>query len=284
MSNQDESAPYSKLPTYQFFSADLNYNYYTDSTVGTEAPPVVAPSAVAIVPVPAKVEYSLTDDEPDPTFEERVAAMATTPTATSPVNTTSPVTTPIPTPIPTPTSTSLVTTSASTSLAITPVSTSLAATPVSTWLEATPTPISQMQEVEEKWNQYPQPSCAPINFSSEFNFNRSLLKIFWRIDVDHNNRVSKSELATALSENWFSGDEELLAQQLYDVYEQISPETVLCDAGLSVNNILNFAPFCGMSRQTLAPVSMTSPPNYDVRSGSQSKPKAKKLRTLFQKR
>jgi hypothetical protein len=243
MSNQDESAPYSKLPTYQFFSADLNYNYYTDSTDSKEeAPPTVPSPAASVVLASPKVAYSLTDDVPQPTFEERLAA-----------------------------------------------TTSLAATPELTWFE--PTPISrtqetmfQTQEAEEKWNQYTEPNCAPINFSSEFDFNRSLLKIFWRIDVDHNNRVSKNELATALSENWFSGDETLLAALLYDVYEEISPEAVLCDAGLSVNNILNYAPFVGLSTQSLKPVTVTSPNNYDVRNSSQSRPKAKKLRNLFQKR
>ncbi|MBI2809699.1 MAG: EF-hand domain-containing protein [Candidatus Melainabacteria bacterium] len=339
MSNQDEESKDSNLPGYQFFSTDLNYNYFTEQT-NNDAPlavipavtpavtPVVTPAVTpvvtpvvtpAVLPIssvsnfvmdvplnpytpsstdfvanlaaqaaapvvevePVRVEYSLNDDGPELTFEERVAAMereiaaadaasiaaqaaadaiaqATAVRAAAERAATQPIS-PIPTysrfpdvePIP------------------------------AQYLQA-PAPAETSTQSDEKWNTYVQPNCAPDVFSPDFNFNRSLLKIFWRIDIDHNNRVSRNELAQALQENWFGGDEKLLAKLLFEMYDDISPEAIFCDAGLSVNNILNFGPFGDMAKEELeaqipeppAPV-RNNPPKKKNTKSSQS------LRSMF---
>jgi hypothetical protein len=135
---------------------------------------------------------------------------------------------------------------------------------------------------EEKWNQYTEPTCDAAAFSRDFNFNRSLLKIFWRIDVDHNNRVSKNELAIALHNNWFDSDEKLLATLLYENYEDISPEAIFCDAGLSVNNILNFAPFAPMAAEKLEPQAPAQvQPAGNNAPAKKSTKSSRSLRSLF---
>ncbi|MFN8555056.1 MAG: hypothetical protein U0103_26610 [Candidatus Obscuribacterales bacterium] len=226
---------------------------------------------------PVRVAYSLTEDGPEPTFEERVAAMereiaaadaasaaaraAAARPAAAPNSEISSASIFAPAKARTPDSlfappqhldatpnsfTAPVTCTASAPAPVSAVHTTPVTSPGYVAQQAT-TPVQS----EPKWNQYVEPSVVPDVFSSTFNFNRSLLKIFWRIDIDHNNRVSKNELAIALQENWFEGDERVLAKLLYESYEDISPETIFCDAGLSVNNILSFGPFAEMAASQL---------------------------------
>ncbi|MBS2003152.1 MAG: hypothetical protein JST44_16685 [Cyanobacteria bacterium SZAS LIN-5] len=339
MPNEDEEPKIANLPGYQFFSTDLNYNYFGDqsastpdvlatsagsssldllttsagsssldllttsadssssldllttssgsssldllttsagasspnlltTSIGSSAPNLLTTSAGSSAPnsvgtsagpstpnsvktsavssaqnapvvenSPVRVAYSLTEDGPEPTFEERVAAMereiaaadAASDAARTPNSFAAPVTCTASAPAP-----------------VSAVHTTPVTSPGYVAQQAT-TPVQS----EPKWNQYVEPSVVPDVFSSTFNFNRSLLKIFWRIDIDHNNRVSKNELAIALQENWFEGDERVLAKLLYESYEDISPETIFCDAGLSVNNILSFGPFAEMAASQL---------------------------------
>ncbi|MBS1955011.1 MAG: hypothetical protein JST89_12565 [Cyanobacteria bacterium SZAS-4] len=362
MSNQDDESKDSNLPSYQFFSADLNYNYFTDQPTNIDALPAVTPTvlpttsttpssvkpytppasytpvsytpsspsipassfipsssqtptSIAAAPVvsnlvqdvpvvpytpssidfmanlaakvsaplveaePERVEYSLKDDEPELTFEERVAAMereiAAADAATAAAQ-------------------------AAKDLAAAQKAAEIAAaqpiSPIPTFSRFTdvePIPAEYLQapvqletgtQSGDKWNAYVEPSCAPDVFSADFNFNRSLLKIFWRIDIDHNNRVSKNELALALQENWFGGDEKVLASLLFEMYEEISPEAIFCDAGLSVNNILAYGPFGEMANEKLdsdipEPVqpARNNPPKKKNTKSSQS------LRSMFKR-
>ncbi len=318
------------LPSYQFFSADLNYNYFTEQTPVGDAPgavtpavvtksvvtqPVVtksmatpsvvipspvtqsvvpytpasydfisnlaAPAAAPVVEVePARVEYSLSDDEPELTFEERVAAMeremaiadaasaAARAAADAIARASAAATQPI-SPIPT-----------FSRYDVELIPAEYLQAPVAP--APAPAPAALGTQSGEKWNAYVQPNCAPDVFSADFNFNRSLLKIFWRIDVDHNNRVSKNELALALQENWFAGDEKLLAKLLFEMYEDISPEAIFCDAGLSVNNILSYGPFGDMAKEELEavipePIPQRNEPPKKKNINKQSK----SLRSMF---
>jgi hypothetical protein len=81
------------------------------------------------------------------------------------------------------------------------------------------------------------------DFSGNFNFEASLLKIFWRIDVDRNNHVSYSELTQAIESDWFAGDEKLLAKVLLACYDDITMGSLRLDAGVTVDQILRFGPF-----------------------------------------
>ncbi|CAN5263597.1 hypothetical protein BH10CYA1_BH10CYA1_36050 [soil metagenome] len=343
MSNQDEESKDSNLSGYQFFSADLNYNYFAEQTTNGDAPPAVTPfvlptstssaatsstvpSSVPVksskpfsvpsqpevkpyvpevkpyvsevkpytyVPItpaaapvlearPERVAYSLNDNEPEVTFEERVAAMERELAAANAASTAA----------------QAAADAVAQAAAVRAAAEAAAAQPISPiptfsrFSDAEPIPAEYLQvpaPVETgtqsgvKWNAYVQPNCAPDVFGPDFNFNRSLLKIFWRIDVDHNNRVSKNELALALQENWFGGDEKLLAKLLFEMYEEISPEAIFCDAGLSVNNILNYGPFSDMAREELEaqipepqPVRNSAPKTKNTKS-SQS------LRSLFKR-
>lgn len=154
-------------------------------------------------------------------------------------------------------------------------------------------PIVLESAPEPNWNRFEAPAAQsasqllpPEQFSANFSFNRSLLKIFWRIDVDHNNRVSKRELAQALDENWFSGDERLLAKLLHEIYEDISPEAIFCDAGLSVNNIYNFPPFAELAATQVEPEqspAQQAPPRATSgnSSGKKIAKSAQSLRRIF---
>lgn len=291
MSNQDEESKDFNLPGYQFFSPDLNYNYFGDQSFAT---PTVLSVESAVIAAPAAtaaesstyaafatsaelqqecVPYSLSDSEPELTFEERVAAMdreIAAHEAASARARTAAILTPAPPPAPAPTS------DQSSSIP------SIASLPVEYSQSAYVGMANIAAPEEEKWNQYAEPTCDAAAFSRDFNFNRSLLKIFWRIDVDHNNRVSKNELAIALHNNWFDSDEKLLATLLYENYEDISPEAIFCDAGLSVNNILNFAPFAPMAAEKLesqAPVQVQ--PARNNAPAKKSTKSSRSLRSLF---
>lgn len=99
---------------------------------------------------------------------------------------------------------------------------------------STPKPDSDSQDSE-------------LAFSAKFDFNESLLKIFWRIDIDRNNRVNKAELQNAIGQNWFDGDEQILAAVLLSFYDELVCAPVFCDVGLSVNQILSSPLFSEMS-------------------------------------
>ncbi len=284
MSNDDEELKDLSLPGYQFFTPDLNYNYFSDQNASIfSTPPVVSPSETVATqntfptslmapaqntlpsaPVQnmlpnapaqqtAPVQYSLSDDSPEPTFAERVAAMereklaeaAATAKAKADAIAASKA--------------DIAASKADIAAARADIAAAradiadIAVAPACVApgpVQTAPAIVAPVQR-EEVWNQYVEPSCVPDVFSVDFNFNRSLLKIFWRIDVDHNNRVSKNELALALQDNWFEGDEKTLAKLLYQSYEDISPEAIFCDAGLSVNNILGFGPFAEMAASQL---------------------------------
>jgi hypothetical protein len=49
-----------------------------------------------------------------------------------------------------------------------------------------------------------------VGFSSKFNFIRSIENLFKQLDVNHDGRLSKSELNAALADGSFNGDDELL--------------------------------------------------------------------------
>jgi hypothetical protein len=76
-----------------------------------------------------------------------------------------------------------------------------------------------------------------------FDLNKILTEIFWRIDVNRNNRISKAELEQAVVLRWFSGDSAELAKILFDDYDRIVPLPYLEDAGLSIEDILRYPPF-----------------------------------------
>jgi hypothetical protein len=334
MSNQDEESKESKdaiLPSYQFFSPDLNYNYFTDQSTGADAPLAVTPAVlpttktsntvtpntvtssllpksptpmpnpvmptiqpytyvpvvvtpVAAAPVvevePEHVPDCLPDDGSEPTFEERVAAMEREVAAADAAS-----------------AAARAAEQAAAAKAAAAQSTSdppaftpypVALEPISAQYLAPPEPLVEAATSGE-WNAFAaipttnvQDVCSP-----DFNFNRSLLKIFWRIDIDHNNRVSKNELATALQENWFQGDERVLAKLLFDMYEEISPEAVFCDAGLSVNNILSFGPFGDMVAQQVD-TEMPQPTKQPERNNAPAKKKtnnksSQSLRSMFKR-
>jgi hypothetical protein len=236
---------------------------------GKVADPVSRPVSDQIAP--NKVEYSLIDDLPEPTFEERVAAMkkasakeeAPVSIAPSPSAISFPTAEQLPAPV-------------------------LAQLPAQLPVPA-PVPASNSQESAQGWNAYEAPSSVLDVFSPDFNFNRSLLKIFWRIDSDHNNRVCKNELLIALSNEWFTGNERLLAKLMYDIYEDISPETIFCDAGLSINNILNFELFAELAARDAEPVKMSESYATDAPKTSKTAPKkntksSQSLRSLFKGR
>jgi hypothetical protein len=348
MSNHDEESQESKSPTYKFYSAELNYNYYVEQPRANDAPNTVASSGITsstastasggiettdagvalnsvtmptvsmssslptlklppLPPLPAlpapksigvskissvtsradvaaefpgqvseqisglvsgkvseqvapnKVEYSLIDDLPEPTFEERVAAMKKAsaeeevpePVAPSPSAISFPTAEQLPAPV--------------------------------------PVPVSTPQESADRWTACEVPNCDPDVFSPDFNFNRSLLKIFWRIDSDHNNRVCKNELLIALSNDWFTGDERLLAKLMYEIYEEISKETIFCDAGLSINNILNFELFAELAARDAEPVKMSESRAIEAPRTPKTAPKknqksSQSLRSLFKGR
>jgi len=92
------------------------------------------------------------------------------------------------------------------------------------------------------------------------------------------------ELATALQENWFVGDEKVLAKLLFDMYEEISPEAIFCDAGLSVNNILSFGPFGDMVAEQLEPEIPQSSQQPTRKNAPQKKTKSSQsLRSMFKR-
>jgi len=254
----------SSAPNLLTTSADSLAPNSVGTSTGPSTPNSVKTSAVSSAqnaPVvenpPVRVAYSLTEDGPEPTFEERVAAMereiAAADAASAAARAAAAVAAARPATAPNSEISSASIFAPAVSAASAPVP-ALHTTPVIAPVTA-PGYVSQQAttpvQSEPKWNQYVEPSVVPDVFSSAFNFNRSLLKIFWRIDIDHNNRVSKNELAIALQENWFEGDERVLAKLLYESYEDISPETIFCDAGLSVNNILSFGPFAEMAASQL---------------------------------
>ncbi|HEY9678792.1 MAG TPA: hypothetical protein V6C76_12335 [Drouetiella sp.] len=200
------------------------------------ATPVAAPESSDSETAATRPVYSLKDDTPEPTFEERVAAMKKAAADKAELEKR---------PAPPPAKI-VFNPSAMISGEITNVVNNAA----SAQFESNASTTAKADE--NGWHPYQPQQPAPVQqslstssntFSSDFDFNRSLLKIFWRIDVDHNNRVSKRELALALDENWFSGNERVLAKILFEAYEDISPEAIFCDAGLSVNNILSYGPF-----------------------------------------
>lgn len=232
MSNQDEEPKEPGLPTYQFFSADLYHNYFTDSA-NNVAPQAVTDSFLSGADLSTSIPSISFPSTSLPSLIAPSSVMPSTYTQSTdaPGSTASSLTNPEPVPY------------SLTDDEPEPTFEERAAT--------APIPVAEPSQTEEKWNRYVEPSTVPDVFSADFNFNRSLLKIFWRIDVDHNNRVSKKELALALQENWFDGDEKVLAKLLYESYEDISPETIFCDAGLSINNILNFGPFGEMAAEQL---------------------------------
>lgn len=121
-----------------------------------------------------------------------------------------------------------------------------------------------------------------IEFSDQFDFNASLLKIFWRIDVDRNNRVNRAELECAVRDHWFTGDEEVLALALLGEYDEIMPGPMIADAGLSVAQILNFAPFCQLAQSTMGR-SREQPSNNSWSEERASKKKKKSMQVLFEK-
>ncbi|HEY9730896.1 MAG TPA: hypothetical protein V6C89_03225 [Drouetiella sp.] len=257
---------------------------WTTQTVST--PNRAAESKTAAVP------YSIMENEPEPTFEERVAAMereiAEADAASARARALA-AQAPAPSVGQEPGTIDLSSAQAfGHAFALT---TNFQAPGLAPAVEETPLSYTGTANVaapdEERWNKYPEPDCDSTRFSDAFNFNRSLLKIFWRIDVDHNNRVSKNELAIALDNNWFEGDERLLAMLLYESYEDISPEAIFCDAGLSVNNILSFAPFAPMAAEKLesqAPTLNQSARNSNLAKGGSKKSKSSQsLRSMFKR-
>ncbi len=310
MSNQDEESKDSILPSYQFFNTDLNYNYFTDQTSATDAPSTVN-SAAPSNSIPSTVISSeLSNSTPSSVLlksSKPFSAPEVKPYTYVPVApTVSKVVSHVPVVPYTPPSIEFMANLASQVAApvveVEPAKAAAqaaAAQPISPiptfsrhsdiepipaeYLQA-PAPVEVGTQSGEKWNAYVEPNCAPAVFSSDFNFNRSLLKIFWRIDVDHNNRVSKNELALALQENWFGGDEKVLARLLFEMYEDISPETIFCDAGLSVNNILNYGPFGDMAKEQLDTV-IPDPPQQTRKSPPKknSNKSSQQLRSLFKR-
>lgn len=305
MSNDDEELKDLSLPGYQFFTPDLNYNYFSDQNASIlSTPPVVSPSETvatqdkfptslmapaqntlpsapvqntlpnapvqqtAPAPQTAPVQYSLSDDGPEPTFAERVAAMEREKLAEAAATARAKA--------------EAIAAAKADLTSVAPVySAPVTAVPVNT-APANVAPV----EREEVWNHYVEPSCVPDVFSADFNFNRSLLKIFWRIDIDHNNRVSKNELAMALQDNWFEGDEKTLAKLLYESYEDISPEAIFCDAGLSVNNILSFGAFAEMAAsqlETELPQQARAGFNQAPKKKNPTKSSQQSLRSLFKR-
>lgn len=281
-----EIKPYTYVPVTPPVS-----NVVSDVPVVPYTPPSIefmsnlaAQVAAPVVEVePKRVEYSLKDDEPEMTFEERVAAMEREIAVANAASAAA----------------QAAQAAAAQAAAAKAASQAAAAQPISPiptfsrysdiepipaeYLQA-PAPVEVGTQSGEKWNAYVEPNCAPDVFSSDFNFNRSLLKIFWRIDVDHNNRVSKNELALALQENWFGGDEKVLAKLLFEMYEDISPEAIFCDAGLSVNNILNYGPFGDMANEQLE-TEIPDPPQQIRNSAPKKKSNkpSQQLRSLFKR-
>jgi len=108
--------------------------------------------------------------------------------------------------------------------------------------------------------------AAEDEFSAKFNFEASLLKIFWRIDIDRNNHVSRPELMQAIENDWFTDDEKLLVKILLACYDDIALGSLLLDAGLTVRQILCFAPFA----EIIASQSASQQPNADSSHSSNS--------------
>jgi len=84
---------------------------------------------------------------------------------------------------------------------------------------------------------------ADLSFGPNFNFTRSIKRVFTALDIDLSNRVTRKELADGMASNKLHGDEYLLALTLLDYYDEIHKNvfgTGGADMGASVEEILTY--------------------------------------------
>jgi len=84
-----------------------------------------------------------------------------------------------------------------------------------------------------------------IVFSQNFRFKPTLLSIFWKIDKDDDQRLSKSELFTAMASGRFNDDEELIICLLWRHFDNIRRQKITSSTffdrrGVSVDEIVGF--------------------------------------------
>jgi len=113
-----------------------------------------------------------------------------------------------------------------------------------------------------------------IAFSENFKFKPTLLSIFWKIDKDDDQRLSKSELSNALSGGHFHDDEELIICLLWRHFDDIrrqklSSTTFFDRRGISVDEIVAFEGWAKYLPQGANPAptqtttkSFRKPPNF----------------------
>ncbi|HEY9717517.1 MAG TPA: hypothetical protein V6C69_08610 [Trichormus sp.] len=84
-----------------------------------------------------------------------------------------------------------------------------------------------------------------IVFSQNFKFKPTLLSIFWKIDKDDDQRLSKSELSDAMSNGSFHDDEELILCLLWRHFDDIRRRKIMSSTffdrrGISIEEIEAF--------------------------------------------
>jgi len=87
------------------------------------------------------------------------------------------------------------------------------------------------------------PKSQRLQFSPNFNFSQSLVRVFIALDIDLSNRLSKKELQDGMAGNKLHGDEYLLAMTLLDYYDEIHKNLFGeggPDMGCSVEEILTY--------------------------------------------
>jgi len=143
----------------------------------------------------------------------------------------------------------------------------------------TPQPASAAFETGDAWLNYPcsanedganrqasqEQAAQPVferHIPDTFDLNKILTEIFWRIDVNRNNRISKAELEQAVVLRWFSGDSAELANILLGDYDRIVPLPYLDDAGLSIEDILRYPPFSHIAQVKKPPAAKPSRVNF----------------------
>lgn len=76
-----------------------------------------------------------------------------------------------------------------------------------------------------------------IIFSENFKFKATLLSIFWKIDKDADQRLSKSELSDAMSNGQFHGDEELIICLLWRHFDDIRRRKIMASTFFDIRGI-----------------------------------------------
>lgn len=104
-----------------------------------------------------------------------------------------------------------------------------------------------------------------IVFSQNFKFKATLLNIFWKIDKDDDQRLSKQELSDAMSNGRFHDDEELIICLLWRHFDDIRRRKIMSSTffdrrGISMEEIEAFEGWSRYLPQSATNNSMSTAP------------------------